>query len=143
MSSGRLQDVWENVKLLRWRRVEDVFKTCLEHVFKTSSRRTNVCWEILYTLYWNTKFTILKKKCLFTVSIKISLCKNVKQLISALQNVISRQRKDLWKFKKFSGLLFPAVRSRAVAETMWKERKLSFHPHSVCEMFTSLEICCK
>ena len=29
-SSGRLQDVLDNVKLLRWRRVEDVFKTCFE-----------------------------------------------------------------------------------------------------------------
>ena len=35
MSSRRLQDVLEDVKLLRWRRVEDVFKTCLEDVFKT------------------------------------------------------------------------------------------------------------
>ena len=31
----RLQDVLEDVKLLRWRRVEDVFKTCLQDVFKT------------------------------------------------------------------------------------------------------------
>ena len=29
-SSRRLQDVLEDKKLLRWRRVEDVFKTCLE-----------------------------------------------------------------------------------------------------------------
>ena len=36
-SSRRLQDVLEDVKLLRWRRVEDVFKT--------SWRLTNVCWE--------------------------------------------------------------------------------------------------
>ena len=33
-SSRRLQDVLEDVKLLRWRRVEDVFKTCLEDVFQ-------------------------------------------------------------------------------------------------------------
>ena len=45
MSSRRLQDVLEDVKLLRWRRVEDVFKTCFEDVLKTSSRPTNVCWE--------------------------------------------------------------------------------------------------
>ena len=36
--SRRLQDVLEDVKLLRGRRVEDVFKT--------SSRPTNVCWEL-------------------------------------------------------------------------------------------------
>ena len=37
-----LQDVLEDLKLLRWRRVEDVFKTCLEDVYKTSSKPTNV-----------------------------------------------------------------------------------------------------
>ena len=31
-SSRRLQDVLENKKWLRWRRIEDVFKTCLEAV---------------------------------------------------------------------------------------------------------------
>ena len=30
--------------LLRWRRFEVVFKTCLKDVFKTYSRPTNVCW---------------------------------------------------------------------------------------------------
>ena len=35
-----------NIKLLRWRRVEDVFKTCLEEVFKASSRPTDVCWDV-------------------------------------------------------------------------------------------------
>ena len=45
ISSRRLQDVLEDVKLLRWRRVEDVFKICLEDVLKTSSRPTNVCWD--------------------------------------------------------------------------------------------------
>ena len=43
------QDVLEDEQLLRWRRVEEVFKTCLEDVFKTSWRRledvlkTNKC----------------------------------------------------------------------------------------------------
>ena len=31
--------------LLRRRLVKEVFKTCLEDVFKTPWRRTNVCWE--------------------------------------------------------------------------------------------------
>ena len=43
-SSRRLPDVLEDVKLLRWRYVEDVFRTFLEEVFKTSWRPTNVCW---------------------------------------------------------------------------------------------------
>ena len=38
MSSRRLQDVLEDEKLLRWRHVEDVFKT--------SWKPTNVCWEV-------------------------------------------------------------------------------------------------
>ena len=43
MSWRRLQDVLEDQKLLRWRCVEDIVMTCLEEVFKTSSRPTNVC----------------------------------------------------------------------------------------------------
>ena len=47
-SSGRLarcvQNVLEDVKLLRWRRAEDVFNTCFEDVLKTSLRPTNVFW---------------------------------------------------------------------------------------------------
>ena len=46
----RLQDVLEDVKLLRWRRVEDVFKTCLKDDLKTSSRPTNVCWVVSFHL---------------------------------------------------------------------------------------------
>ena len=46
----RLQDVLEDVKFLHWRRVEDVFKTCLVDVFKTSWRPTNVCWEPMFFL---------------------------------------------------------------------------------------------
>ena len=50
-----LQDVLEDLKLLRWRRVEDVVKTCLEDVYKTSSKPTNVCREktcsILRSIY--------------------------------------------------------------------------------------------
>ena len=40
-----VQDVLEDVKLLRLRLVEDVFEACLEDVFKTSSRPTKICWE--------------------------------------------------------------------------------------------------
>ena len=46
-SSRRLQDVLEHVKLLRWRRVEDEFKRCLEDLLKTSSRPNNVCWVLV------------------------------------------------------------------------------------------------
>ena len=66
MSSRRLQDVisvtifrlprrLQDVKLLRLRRLEDIFKTCLEDVFKTSSKPTNVCWGRSVNLDHNTK----------------------------------------------------------------------------------------
>ena len=45
-SLRRLQDVLEDEKLLRWRRIEEVFKTYLEDVFKTSWRPRNVCWVV-------------------------------------------------------------------------------------------------
>ena len=45
-SSRHYQDVLEDVKMLHGRRVEDVFKTCLEDILKTSSRPANVCWGI-------------------------------------------------------------------------------------------------
>ena len=40
----RPQDVLEDQKLLLWIRVEDVFNRCLEDVFKTSWRPSNVWW---------------------------------------------------------------------------------------------------
>ena len=46
--------VLEDEKLLRWRRVEKVFKTCTEDVFKTSWRPTNVCWEICLKIHQKT-----------------------------------------------------------------------------------------
>ena len=46
-SSRCVQDVLEDVKMLRWRRVEDEFKRCLEDVLKTSSRPKNVCWVLV------------------------------------------------------------------------------------------------
>ena len=57
-SSRRLQDVLEDAKLLRWRRVEDVFKTCLEDVFKMSWRPANVCWvaSLIVSLRWFNAF---------------------------------------------------------------------------------------
>ena len=46
-SSRLFQDIFEDVKLSCWRRVEDVFKTCLEDNLKKSSRQTNVWWDIV------------------------------------------------------------------------------------------------
>ena len=55
-SSRRLQDLLEDVKLLRWGRVEEAFKTCPEDVFKTSWRPANVCWGSLWQRKGNTCF---------------------------------------------------------------------------------------
>ena len=49
--SRGLQDVLEDDKLLRWRRIEGVFKTCLEGALKTSWRPANVCWV---NAVWNS-----------------------------------------------------------------------------------------
>ena len=50
-SSRRLQDIFtRQKKLLCWRRAENVFKTCLEDVLKTSWRPTNVCWVLDTTI---------------------------------------------------------------------------------------------
>ena len=50
--SRRLQDILKDKKLLRWRRVEGVFKTCLKDIFKTSSRPVNVCWDVPWVQFW-------------------------------------------------------------------------------------------
>ena len=49
--SGRLQDVLEDNKLLRWRRVEDICKSCLEDVLKT-----NKCFLGRSMLFWSLNF---------------------------------------------------------------------------------------
>ena len=59
--SIRLQDVLEDEKLLRWRPLQDVLKTCLEDilktyledVFKTSWKQKNVYWGYLYLINLN------------------------------------------------------------------------------------------
>ena len=43
----RLEDPLEDEKLLRWRRIEHVFKTCLGDVFKSSWRPTKVFWDLI------------------------------------------------------------------------------------------------
>ena len=69
MSSRRLQDVLEDEKLLRWRRVEDVFKTCLEDVLKTSWRPRNVCWDVCENLF--SKYTKIES---FEILYLLVLC---------------------------------------------------------------------
>ena len=44
-----LQDVLEDEKLLRRRRVEDVFRTCLEDALKASWKSANVYWDATHS----------------------------------------------------------------------------------------------
>ena len=74
--SRHLQDVLEDVKLLRWRRLEDVLKTCLEDVFKTSSRSTNIYWGFIKTLRsFNVhKVTKFLNNCFSSLRIPLNWC---------------------------------------------------------------------
>ena len=57
-SSRRLQHVLEDEKLLRWRRLQDVFKTCLEDVLMTWRRLEDISWRRLQdVLEANKMFT--------------------------------------------------------------------------------------
>ena len=73
----RLEDVLEDEKLLRRRRVEDVFKTCFEDVFKTSSRPTKVCGEVtLLFLMFPERIVLAHIQSLFERSNRDELWEN-------------------------------------------------------------------
>ena len=64
-SSRRLQDVLENKKLLRWRRLQDVLKAYPEDVFKTSWRQT----KCLLVISVSNKSKCVSNKSMFHKSI--------------------------------------------------------------------------
>ena len=57
----RLEDILEDEKLLRWRRLQDVLKTCLEDILRTSWRhygdKQNTYWKYLYLTNVNVHLT--------------------------------------------------------------------------------------
>ena len=57
----RLEDILEDEKLLRWRRLQDVLKTCLEDILRTSwghyGDKQNTYWEYLYLTNVNVHLT--------------------------------------------------------------------------------------
>ena len=57
----RLEDILEDEKLLRWRRLQDVLKTCLEDILRTSWRhygdKQNIYWGYLYLTNVNVHLT--------------------------------------------------------------------------------------
>ena len=57
----RLEDILEDEKLLRWRRLQDVLKTCIEDILRTSWRhygdKQNTYWEYLYLTNVNVHLT--------------------------------------------------------------------------------------
>ena len=74
--SRHLQDVLEDVKLLHWRRLQDILKTSLEDVFKTSSRPTNIYWSFIKTLRsFNVhKITKFPNSCFSSLRIPMNWC---------------------------------------------------------------------
>ena len=87
-----LQDVLENEKLLRWRRVEDVFKTYLEDDLKTSWRSANVCWIRACVCFFRKRTKKGQKKC-FKNTTK---CKIFENLGKNVQNL-----KNFWKYYRW------------------------------------------
>ena len=86
-SSRRLEDVLEDENLLRWRRVEDVLKTCLEDVLKTSWRPANACWDStlestrsMQVSFWNNNGTTQMYGCKCSFEIKSALNRNICQI---------------------------------------------------------------
>ena len=61
----RLQVVYEEEKLLRWRRLEDVLKACLEDVFKT-------CLEYVLKTYLEDVFKTLWRATKYLLGISVT-----------------------------------------------------------------------
>ena len=76
MSSGHLRGVLGGAGLLRWGRVGDVFKACLEGVFKASWGRADVCWGRILCLHGDAMVIFLFYSFLgvFAAPISFSFC---------------------------------------------------------------------
>ena len=77
-----LQDVLQDVKLLLWRGVEEIFKACLEDFLETFSRPTNVCLVVFWypddlwnklNLYW----TWLKTLVIWNSTVQLAYTQNL------------------------------------------------------------------
>ena len=88
------QDVLEDEKLLHWRRFEDVLNTCLEDVFKTSSRPTNVCWDVVLLTY-------IEKKCFLNRSVATILPLNPNCLKNFGISILLMEVSKCWKIVQF------------------------------------------
>ena len=99
-----LQDVLEDEKLLRWRCVEDVFKTCLQDVFRLQDAlKTNKCllgyfihfcclfWKpsetfsvslVYYLVYWHFSFTVMEPFVFFFTWLTLSLSLEIKIFVN-------------------------------------------------------------
>ena len=125
-SSRRLQDVLEDKKLLRWRRFEDVFKTCFEDVFKTSSRPTNVCWEafkrlsLAFDKVWFLNFVDINIEIFAGVNFAIA----VNETLYFWHLVLSCR---LWYFWNFFSEIYVALINWDIAfciyKDIWKQSK--------------------
>ena len=97
-SSRCLQDVLEDVKMLRWRRVEDEFKRCLEDVLKTSSRPKNVCWVLVkskWKLLNQTRQIISHRSLQLNLWTMTNLLLYLRLSSSPLPNIWSTRARDM------------------------------------------------
>ena len=97
-SSRCLQDVLEDVKMLRWRRVEDEFKRCLEDVLKTSSRPKNVCWVLVkskWKLLNQTRQIISHRSLQLNLWTMTNLLLYLRLSSSPLPNISSTRARDM------------------------------------------------
>ena len=82
-------------KLLHWRGFEDVFKTCLEDVFRTSWRPTNVCRVTRYLKYPNF---FGDTKVHYTSTRQRQNCKTIWTVMNYTEFGLFRS-KTKWQFK--------------------------------------------
>ena len=92
-----LQDVLQDVKLLLWRGVEEIFKACLEDFLETFSRPTTVCLVVFWypddlwnklNLYW----TWLKTLVIWNSTVQLAYTQNLSpsQVITWLNWFLSK-----------------------------------------------------
>ena len=95
-SSGRLEDVLEDVKLLHWRRLEDVVKTCVGDVLKTClqdvlniiCRKKNIYWGYLYTYLGITNINVYISRLFLNISLYFANL--YLTMVTRIQNILIR-----------------------------------------------------
>ena len=137
-SSRHLQDNLEDKKLLRWRCVEDAFKTCLKDVFKTSSKHLQDVFKTSCKMYSRHLQDIFKTTC------KTKNCYAEDVLKASSRHVLKVSSRRLKDQQMFAGSL-PFVDSFNLFLYLFlSERKSSSAPSlimiSMLSLFESLHV---